>query len=346
MAKKLIDTYDVDSGVETLGPLLREGKLIVLTGSGVSVPSPSNLPTWDGFLREFIKFCRLVQEHAELDPADRFDELLSDAEAEAAKYPIRVASALKQKLLEIERKYAANISNLMSLWLTDLFQSGRWNANHEQIVETNYKFILTSNYDRLLELAARDLGHWALYANTYSFKEPEKIAGVIYSEKPAIIHVHGDVRSISLEDFIFTSEDYLRIRRSYPGFTLSVQSLMLNYSVLFVGYGGSDPHLEELVEELRFFFRYSDSELLPRCFILLKKGKASKVLKQFKTRMRTSFIEIDNYEDTPLFLKYLRAVSPRHRPDPTEATADAARRDADQPERGQADDATLPRKDP
>ena len=301
-----------DEGVQLLKPLLEKRKLIIFAGSGISVPPPSNLPTWDALLREFIVFCDNVQDTIpDLADSDRFDDLINDATNESSKYPIRVASALKQKLIEIDDKYQANVTKLLSTWLLDIVYNAQPNDNHDHIVGTDYPYILTTNYDRLLEIAAKNLGYKQLNAYSYTFKDAHKVGGAIFSGIPAILHLHGDPTNIVVDDFVFTTEDYARIKREYAGFALSLQSLMLSYSVLFVGYGGSDPHLEEMVEEIRYLFDYSNSSLLPESFLVLKAGKDSEVLHQYKKKMRTKIITLRDYEETPKFLKALRDIAPR-----------------------------------
>lgn len=293
----------------TLAELLNQNKLIVFVGSGISIDS--GLPTWDGLMQQFIEFCRSIQKLVALDPSDKFDDLLKEAETDKSKYPIRVASVLKQKLQEIDNKYNANIKELLQNWLLDLFYYAQVNDNHRYIVKTNFPFILTTNYDRLLEKAAQESNFLSLYSNSYTFLNADKVASAIHNKNPAIIHIHGDPKNIYLDDFVFTAEDYIRIRRKYPGFTLSIQTLFMTYSILFIGYGGSDPHLEELLEELSYYFNWSNSQLLPQHFLLMKKGKANSILSKYKEKLRTKIIEIDDYSMTSDFLSKLQQAAPR-----------------------------------
>jgi hypothetical protein len=301
--------YDLDKGLAQLEPLVKQGNLIIFVGAGISVPS--NLPNWSELLKKFVAFCRAVQDDLQLPPADRFDDLLSAADADTEKYPLRVASVLRDKLADIDLKHEANVQNLFRQWLLDIFYDAKFNDNHTTIVDTAYPYILTTNYDRLLELAARDRGHRRLYSNSFTFNDASKIAGAIHSKNPAIIHIHGNPQNIAFDDFVFTAEDYLRIRRKYPGFTLSLQALFMTYSILFVGYGGSDPHLEELLEELRYFFQWSKSPLLPKYFLFIQKAKAGKLLVTYKEKLSTQIIEVPDYSYTTQFLQELKKLAPR-----------------------------------
>jgi hypothetical protein len=296
-----------EQGTERLKPLLREQKLIVFAGSGISVPA--GLPTWDDLLVKFISFC---EELNDLLPAeDILGKLLRDAKEQTEEYPTRVASVLKRRLLELEKEEAQNIYKAFATWLRDTF-TAEPHENHRLIVRTNYPFILTSNYDSLLEKAAEEEGYHRLARlGSYTYTEADKIAAAVYQKQPSIIHVHGDNSGIALDEFVFTAEDYVKIRRAHPGFTLIMQTLFIDYSVLFVGYGGSDPHFEDFIENISYCLEWSDSASLPRSFLSLHKDKVGEVLSKYKDRLRTDIIALEEYDETTDLLRALQEACPR-----------------------------------
>lgn len=294
-----------EEGIARLTPLLNRGKLIVFVGSGVSVPS--GLPTWDGLLREFIAFCHSLPGQVK---DDEFARLLSDAEGMTATYPTRVASALRDKLKQTPENEKDTVERYWKRWLNRMFVAADPNPAHEAVVGTNYPYIVTSNYDDLLEMAARSRGMSELPFNSFSFTHPEKVAAAIYEKRPCIIHAHGDGENLSIGDMIFTAEDYQRIRRDYPGFRLALQTLMLQYSMLFVGYGGSDPHLEDLLDEVCHSLGWKQAGL-PEAFVFMKEEKVNSVHERYKEKRRTHFIVTRTYEDTVPFLKSLEDACPR-----------------------------------
>jgi hypothetical protein len=79
----------------------------------------------------------------------------------------------------------------------------------------------------------------------------------------------------------------------------------MTYSILFVGYGGSDPHLEEL----RYFFQWSKSPLLPKYFLFIQKAKAGKLLVTYKEKLSTQIIEVPDYSYTTQFLQEIEKDS-------------------------------------
>ena len=300
----------VDEAIPQLQNILQQGKLVVFAGSGISVGS--GLPTWDDLL---VRFIDLYEKIEGLLPDDqKVPELLADAKTQASKYPTRVASVLKKRIKFIQEHLLPrkDINGIFKDFFgTKLFSGKSPNINHRLIVTTNYPFILTTNYDRLLEDAAEEAGCIDLLASSFSFNEADKFASALYEGDPSIIHVHGDTNDVALDDFVFTAEDYQSIRRKYSGFTVALQSVFVNYSVLFVGYGGSDPHLEDFVEEMSYLLGWSKLTNLPTYFLPLLKGKTGDVLNEYKKTLRTDIIVLENYDEITKLLDALQKTSPR-----------------------------------
>lgn len=300
-----------DEGLAQLGSLLQKRRLLVMAGSGVSIPPPSSLPDWDSLLVQFIGFCK-DQVVPLLDPADDFNDVVDAALRKRHRYPIHVASVLKGKLLdpELSRKY--NTGGLFSRWVSEIFAAAKPNDNHRAIVSTNYPFILTTNYDDLLAKAAVEKGFAWLSARAFSYDDLSHVAAAIYEEEPCIIHVHGIYYEANLGRVVFTAQDYIGIKRRNSGFALALQGLLMRYSILFVGYGASDPHLEALMEEVGDRSLGSAAAGYPKFFIVLRKDKADKVLVKYKGQFSTDIIALDDYDCTTFLLEELRKVAPRN----------------------------------
>lgn len=52
----------MDHAINQIVPLLKQQKLVVFIGSGIS--AAAGLPTWDTLLRKYIDFCRELQDFA------------------------------------------------------------------------------------------------------------------------------------------------------------------------------------------------------------------------------------------------------------------------------------------
>ena len=301
---------DVEQAIQELSELVADGRLIIFVGSGISVPSPSNLPTWDGALLAFIAFCERLQPY--LLPTERFDDLIEDAKREREKYPDQVASALKKKLEDIDEDGLTPVMPRFRRWMMDLF-NGEPNDYHYDIVSTNYPFILTSNYDELLESAADEMGFLGLSMRSYTYNDPDKIAGVMSDRESSIIHVHGRRTDIPIGEIVFTSQDYQSIENEHPGFRLMLQQMLLTHSVLFVGYGASDPHLEHMLMQLSLFLKWSQHPKLPRHYIVLSEERTGPIRQKHKELTRTKIIpEGADHGATMQLLKALRGAAPRN----------------------------------
>lgn len=308
--------YSLSDGVKALGQNLVDERLMIMVGSGMSVAHPSNLPDWDGLLKAFVEECEylaksvlpgIAKDNTKAQEAlDDFIIKLNDAKTH--KNQGRVASVLKTSLKRIQEISVANLDDNMNEWLQGLFARADPNANHKAIVKTRYPVILTSNYDLLLEAAARKEGVDALAARSFDYTKPDQVAAALFDRQPAIVHMHGRYTNVKTNDIVFTAEDYVRIRKENPAFTMTLQALFLGYSTLFVGYGSSDPHLEDFLDEMGYFFK---APYKPRSFILLREDKANKVFVDYKHELGTDVIVCSDYAETTKFLEELRTIAPR-----------------------------------
>lgn len=297
----------VKEATDELKELLLKEKLCLFAGSGVSVDS--GLPTWDGLIDVFIE---ISEKYNERLPAHfKFDSILNDAKNCKDKYPIRTISVLKNKILECE-KMGQSIDFYVNR-LQKLFLNANFNEVHELVVGTKYKYILTSNYDDLFEMAADNLSINDLALSSYSYEQIDLISQALYEEKTAIIHVHGRASNINIGKFVLTSDDYHKIRRQSAGFRQIINDIFIHYSILFIGYGGSDPHLEEVIEEINMALNWNQATFLnlPNYYIVLKKDKVDSVLSEYKKNNRTKIIMVNDYDESKQMLKDLRNIAPR-----------------------------------
>lgn len=303
-------SISVEEAKVELEQMLANNKLCLFAGSGISVPAPSNLPTWDQFVDKYIDICREVNEMA--DRTMKFEDILSDAPKYKMKSAINTLTVLKDKI-RLCKKHGMS-TTIYDDMMNELFMGRETNEYHNTIVNTNYKYILTTNYDTLLDKAARSQKHYELLKRSYSYKDLQRISEAIYMGEPAIIHVHGIATEVVLEDFILTADDYKRIKDKNRGLRTLLNILFMNYSMLMVGYGASDPHLEDVIEDINLSFGWFDSEdilNLPMYYLIIKKDKISPIFDQLKKRNRTRIIAVDEHEDALVLLKYLQSKFPR-----------------------------------
>ena len=310
----------VDQALEELVPLLQKQRLVAFVGSGISVDS--GLPTWDKFLDNFISFCSEIRTTygSKLKIIDELlpRNLIANASNERDKRPTHVAMVLKEALLALPKddkhgSVRSNIERDFRRWFARQFDSREPNKKHHQLVGTSYPFILASNYDLLLEEAAKSL---AAPYGTYSLFDKERVAAAIHQNEPAIIHIHGTYDEVYFDRVVFTAKDYIEVvKKKFPGSEFLLQTLFLRYSTVFFGYGASDPHLEDLVEELSYFLDFATDEDLPKTYLVVLKGKIAEdgIYERYKRRLRTQLIGIDGFQDYDRLLWGLNQAAPRHK---------------------------------
>lgn len=305
---------DLQQGITALKKELIRKRLIVFVGSGMSIGKPSNLPDWDKFIEAFINHCKHVIEILPPIARKEYAGLIADAEARRSKDPIQVASVLKDFLRGLDKNNTLNINieDSFKTWFIEIFAGKEFNEHHQLITQIAFPYILTSNYDMLLEKALGESEFKSLSLQTYTFTEADSIAASLFSKEFAIIHMHGKYQNVALDNIVFTGEEYTKmLRRSYPGFTMSMQNLFSNYSTLFIGYGGSDPHLEDLLEEHAFYLNYSNNKNLPQNYLVALKSKTDTIYNNYKIKRRTEIIAIDNYDEYKVLLQSLYNEYPR-----------------------------------
>ena len=249
--------------------LLKKGKLSLFAGSGISVPS--GLPTWDGFIDKYIEICDALNKS--LPDSMKFTDIIVDSKSHKSKNMIETITALKDKVKECKQR-GIN-TDFCENKLNQLFYAASPNKYHQLIISTNYRHIITTNYDSLLEKAAEELNYYDLLTSSYSYTEQQNLSIALYSGKTAIIHAHGKITDIKLDQFVLTKDDYLSIMKHNQGFRLIINSIFLTSSVLFVGYGGSDPHFEDIISDLNMTLNWGRIDWFATLLYSVKKRQSN-----------------------------------------------------------------------
>ncbi len=316
--------YHISEDINPLYESLRQGRLAILAGSGISREHPSCIPTWKGMIKEFSKMFRELTISKEkktelLKIADQVDASLKEGDMEL----IRLASILKKQIQRLGLNNITTAKIGYSNWVTKMFLAKEENEYHKAIIKTNYKHVLTTNYDILLELAASRLGYEGFEGNSFSFRDEVNIMKAIQNNLSSIIHIHGIVKgSGDIDELIFTKEDYNNIvYNKYPGLSFALRMIFTTCPVLFVGYGASDPHLEEVFEELNTMYPKNEEELVndkehcikypvfPYSYLLCRKDQ--EMLQNYKSDYRINLITYDNHNQVKEFLIKLSKINPR-----------------------------------
>lgn len=311
--------YELNDAIPILKQLLQDNKLNIFVGSGISIKS--GIPTWDDFIVKFLEMASDINFYNKKDAKD-IKKIIEDANerlinVDKSFNAIEVATVLKNRLkkcveLRINSSPAFRTYNS---WITLMFNNKKANENHKNIVSTDYPFVLTTNYDCLLQDAAYYLKYIEFSSNMLTYEDQIKILEAINQNISSMIHIHGVYSSLKIDKLIFTKEDYNKIiLKKYEGFSFALRMLFSRYSTLFVGYGASDPHLEEVLEELAEYFPVNDNSFaLPESFLVTLRDKADTILEEYKERVGTNLIIIDNFDQYDELLFELQKSKPRIR---------------------------------
>lgn len=308
--------YKISDALPLLEDLMTEKKLSILAGSGVSIDS--GLPTWDGLIDKFIYLAESIPFNSTLPEKKLLDNLITDAKLRKKNNrfdPIAVATTIKKTIKILLEKDDKNplAKEEYNSWIATEFTRKSPNEYHNLIVTTDFQFILTTNYDTLFEKAALNNGIYNKWPS-YSFKNAVDVMSSIHSNSSSIIHIHGRASELELDELVFTKEDYNKmIFKKYDGFSFALRMFFTRYSTLFIGYGASDPHLDEVFEELAEYFPLNEDIdfKLPNSYLIMKKDKIDSVLETNLSRLRIHIISIDDYSDNKSILEHLNKKFPK-----------------------------------
>lgn len=287
--------------------VLLEKRLCLFAGSGISVDS--GLPDWKGFMKYYLDLCKNFNDNvSRVDPKLNFSRVIEDAKTH--NNPIESITALKSNIDQLQKEgYSTDTVNNA---LIQFFSNKAPNDYHRVIVNTNYNHIVTTNYDNLLEIAAEEEGHPDLNVRSYGYNETDKIASSIFQNHSSIIHAHGKINDLKIDNIVLTQQDYLHIMKERPAFRLIINSLFITNSILFVGYGASDPHFEDVIDSVNSTMQWDlERNDLATCYIMMKEDSVNSIREALVQYKRVVIIPFSDYPKMLKFLEELHKEAPR-----------------------------------
>lgn len=213
----------------------KQGKGGIFIGAGLS--QGAGLPSWEGLLNDLIVLAEKVSYKPNHDFIESCKELLN----QPSKY-LLLAQELKDFLQDSFRKYIIE---------TYADNCPPPTEDHLKIINYPYQFIITTNYDTLLENAFVKVH--GKQAKVHSFKDSPDIAYDLWNGRPFILKAHGDANK-SQQGIILTEKDYRQILFQEKGYQSILQSLFTTKTILFLGSSLSDPELKLLLSFIHSSF--------------------------------------------------------------------------------------------
>ncbi|EPB2229191.1 SIR2 family protein, partial [Klebsiella quasipneumoniae] len=127
---------------------------------------------------------------------------------------------------------------------------------HRALISLGQRIILTTNFDKLIESAWTS----SLADGDRHFKVISKVDNDIFKvlkehDTSYIIKIHGSIDDVS--NIVFSRSQYIRLAFGNENYSLFLDSLLLNYTFLFVGFSMDDPAITSLME--LYAYRYPRS---------------------------------------------------------------------------------------
>ncbi|WP_289665960.1 SIR2 family NAD-dependent protein deacylase [Flavobacterium panacagri] len=274
---------------------IKKNKCVLFVGSGLSAQversNGKNLPNWGNFLEELLAFGIDKNISFWNDPS-HIKEMINKGNY------LMAAQELQECIGKGE----------FSDFLSQIFRDANVKPQnvHNLICEIPFRALITSNYDALLEGA---------YAITNAGRIPQKftqedlktISTPLRKDNFFIFKIHGDIdRS---ETIILGSRSYTNLLFRTPEYLSFLETLFTTHSVLFIGFGGSDPDLDYILDRLSTIF----SRTLDKHFILLPFDKFNLTEKRrLLLDRRLEVIDYDksnNHGEIEIFLNDLKIIT-------------------------------------
>lgn len=241
---------------------IRANRCILFVGAGLSAQvkraDGNPLPNWNQFLKELLDWSIARQVRFWGDPED-IRSMVESGDLLSA------AQELQERL---------TVSDIAEFMNTVFRAPGvRPVAVHQILPKIPFRAILTTNYDTLIEGA---------YAAAASGRIPPVLTQLDLLARPSLLRradffifkVHGHLDRP--DSVVLGSRDYQQILFQTPGYRQFIETLFATHTVFFLGFGGQDPDLDNVLDRLAALY----SRTLDRHFILLPQGRFNSTQKR------------------------------------------------------------------
>lgn len=183
----------------------REKRLVFFVGAGVSIPS--GMPSWATSIKQIKKRMKGI--------------LQDDALKISQYYYVQHGKRDYNRLMWAVFKYQKTLPT---------------NHIHRELFKFQVKTIVTTNYDHLLEEAAKE--------NYRVFDVIGQDSDLAYGfAENKIIKMHGDFEH---DNFVLKEDDYLHYERNFRLLTAYIKALIAENTMIFIGYSFNDPDLKQI----------------------------------------------------------------------------------------------------
>jgi hypothetical protein len=170
------------------------------------------------------------------------------------------------------------------------FAQGRFQAApiHGDLVAIDSRIVLTTNVDKIYEMAAMSILQGDILVKSYLDKD---LSDVIRRQNRCLIKVHGTVDAPA--GTVFTRSDYAKARVSHSDFYRVMDALFTTHTFLFLGASMKDPDMTLLLED--YALRHHGTR--PHYVVMPNDGMPAPVLRVIEESMNVQTISYDPAND-------------------------------------------------
>jgi hypothetical protein len=241
---------------EMLVRRIRERRCVLFVGAGLSAQARTAtgapLPTWKGLLEGMIDWCVDHRVQLRAEPAELRDVLK------------------RGRLLPVAQELQQSLGAQLNGCLSFVLHSGKTRPSeaHRLVCRTNWVAALTSNYDALIE-GAYALESGGIVPPVFSPDGIHQALNCLRNDRFCVFKVHGDVNLQG--SIVLGNRDYSKLLYLSPAYRSFLETVFATYTVLFVGFGGSDPELDGIIDRLSTIYERS----IDQHFILISEDEFS-----------------------------------------------------------------------
>ncbi|WP_316162450.1 SIR2 family protein [Bradyrhizobium sp. SZCCHNRI20481] len=274
---------------DNLKQAYREKRCAVLVGAGASMGA--GLPSWGTLLSSMIDEAR---GHRVIDDAKVADyrKLVADP----SKY-LMVAGGLKEDFAAYFDEFVVK---------TFIEPKPRPTELHQTLTKADrLQFVLTTNYDTLLEQAYRASGMYDVAVCT--FLDSGEIQRRLSKREFFILKAHGDASRVG-NGIVLTEMDYRDIVYRQRAYQSLLSAMFTMFTIIFVGASMTDPEIKLLLSYISDVFATTSG---PSHFALMAEEDTTGVERErwFKD-MKVQLVPVskaNDYEEVTQFIEALHA---------------------------------------
>jgi len=277
--------------------VIREGRCVLFVGAGLSAQAKTEdgkyLPVWSGLLEQMIDWCI---------------ENRIDLRANRAEF---IEIIQKKRFLTVAQELQERLGPRLSACLSEILHAGKIRPSeaHKQIPKIPWVAILTSNYDSLVE-GAYTLAYGGVVPPVFAQNNVGSALDCLRNNRHFVFKIHGDINIP--ESIILGNRDYARLLYLSPAYRSFLETVFATYTVLFIGFGGEDPDLNDITDKLSSVYERS----IGQHFILIPNDAFSPIeRRRLLEDKRLDCITYEKDDSHSQVVEFLKALAVRAKPD-------------------------------